>query len=168
MNTFQELWWAQAKSDHDMYVLLREHGADRCQQLHFLQMTTEKLAKAYFWRSGSPPLRSHAGFVQFMRQIGSVRKEERSGIAAAFNFGRFRDFQQWINTTLPIAYDLQRLAPALAHDGPNPEYPWPQEAPTETPVRYEFPLSATLRDTSQGRSFIRILGWAIEKFPIYA
>ena len=131
-------------------------------------MATEKLGKAYFWRDGSTPPRSHAGFVQFMRQLGSVRREERDAIAATFNFSRFRDFQNWINAILPIAYDLQRLAPALANDGPNPEYPWPQEAPSETPVRYEFPLSATLRDTGQGRAFIRVLGWAIEKFPVYA
>jgi hypothetical protein len=168
MNTHQALWWRQAKSDHDMYVLLRKNGGDDCHQLHFLQMATEKLGKAYQWSSGSPPARSHAGFVQFMRQLGSVPRDQRDAIAATFNFTRFRDFQAWINAILPLAYELQRLAPALANDGPNPEYPWPQEAPTEAPVTYEFPLSVTLRDTGKGRGFIRVLEWAVDKFPAYA
>lgn len=168
MNKYQELWWLQAKSDHAMYVLLRKNGGGDCHQLHYLQMATEKLGKAYQWNSGDPPSRTHSGFVQFMRQLGSVPREQREVIAATFNFTRFRDFRAWVTAILPLAYELQRLAPALANDGPNPEYPWPQEAPTEVPVSFDFPLSKTLRDTGQGRAFIRVLEWAIEKFPVYA
>ena len=54
MNTFQGLWWQQAKSDHQVFQRLRSEGVAQCHSLHYLQMVTEKLAKAYFWRSGSP------------------------------------------------------------------------------------------------------------------
>ena len=35
-------------------------------------------------------------------------------------------------------YALERLAPALANDGPNPEYPWPRRDPQHTPIEYDF------------------------------
>src|SRR5437879_6229404 len=111
MNSYQERWWQQARSDHEVLVLLRRAGAPACHQLHYLQMVTEKLGKAYFWRSGRPPPKSHAGFVQFMRFLGGVRQSERQQIADAFAFGRFEDFQKWVRAVLPLAYDLERLAP---------------------------------------------------------
>jgi hypothetical protein len=93
MNSYQKLWWQQAKSDHAAFVLLRGQGIAQCHSLHFLQMVTEKIAKAYFWRSGSPPPRSHSGFVQFLRFLGHVRQSERERLANLFSFGRFTDFQ---------------------------------------------------------------------------
>ena len=130
MNGYQTLWWEQARSDHAVLVLLRQQGAAACHQLHYLQMVTEKLGKAYFWRSRTAPAtKSHAGFVAFMRFLGSVRVTERQQITNVFAFKRFEDFQNWIRAVLPLAYQLERLAPALAKDGPNPEYPWPPECP---------------------------------------
>jgi hypothetical protein len=56
MNNFQKLWWQQARSDLAVLALLRRHDICPCHQLHYLQMVTEKLAQAYFWRSKSPPV----------------------------------------------------------------------------------------------------------------
>ena len=47
MNDAQELWWRQARSDHALFVRLRRIGAEECHLLHYLQMATEKLSKAY-------------------------------------------------------------------------------------------------------------------------
>ena len=55
MNEFQNLWWQQAKSDYDIFELLKSQDKAQCHQLRYLQMVTEKLAKGYFWRSGTPP-----------------------------------------------------------------------------------------------------------------
>jgi len=167
MNSYQELWWQQAKSDHGAFVLLRGQGIAQCQSLHYLQMVTEKIAKAYFWRSGSPPPRSHAGFVQFLRFLGHVRQRDRERIAILFSFNRFADFQKWIRTVLPIAYDLERLAPDLANDGPNPEYPWPHAQPESAPVNHNFPVWATLT-SGQGRDLMRVIHIAVNRFPEYA
>jgi hypothetical protein len=167
MNYSQKLWWQQAKSDHDVFALVRGQGMAACHSLHYLQMATEKIAKAYFWRSGSPPPRSHAGFVQFLRFLGQVRQHDREHIADLFAFARFVDFQNWIRAVLPIAYDLERLTPELANDGPNPEYPWPHAQPHTAPAGYEFPVWGSLKK-AQGRELMRVIRIAIEYFPAYA
>jgi hypothetical protein len=164
MNSYQEVWWRQARADHDAFVLLRREGGAHCHSLHHLQMVTEKIAKAYFWRSGLPPPKSHAGFVQFLRFLGQIRQNDRDRIANLFSFRRFADFQAWIHTVLPIAYDLERLAPDLAGDGPNPEYPWPHAQPRTAPVDYHFAVWASLT-SGQGRDLMRVIQIAVSKFP---
>lgn len=167
MNSYQTLWWQQAKSDHETFVLLRREGAVQCHSLHYLQMATEKIAKAYFWRAGSPPPRSHAGFVQFLRFLGQVRARDRQRVANLFSFHRFEDFQAWIRKTLPIAYDLQRLNPQLAGAGPNLEYPWPHAAPQVAPAIYAFPVWEVL-SSGRGRGLMRVIRIAVSQFPEYA
>ncbi len=167
MNSYQQLWWQQAKSDHGAFMLLRSEGIGQCHLLHYLQMVTEKIAKAYFWRSGHPPPRSHAGFVQFLRFLGMLRQADRERIANLFSFNRFGDFQNWIRMVLPIAYELERLAPDLANNGPNPEYPWPHAQPTCAPVNHNFGVWISLT-TGQGRDLMRVIRIAVERFPEYA
>jgi hypothetical protein len=167
MNSYQEIWWQQANSDHDVFLLLRGNGTPQCHLLHYLQMVTEKIAKAYFWRSGSPPPRNHAGFVQFLRFLGQIRHDDRERIANLFSFKRFNDFQNWIRAVLPIAYDLERLAPTLANDGPNPEYPWPHERPEFAPATHEF-AAWTALTSGHGRDLMRIVRIAVIRFPDYA
>ncbi len=167
MNSYQELWWQQAKSDYDAFLLLREWGVAQCHTLHYLQMATEKIAKAYFWRSGRPPSRTHAGLRQFLKFLGHIGPRDRERIANLFSFGRFTDFQNWIRATLPIAHDLERLAPDLASDGPNTEYPWPHAAPQDAPARHDFAVWASLR-SGRGRDLMRVIHLAVERFPEYA
>lgn len=167
MNSYQGLWWKQAKSDHDAFLLLRRQGVAECHTLHYLQMVTEKIAKAYFWRSGSPPPKNHAGFVQFLRFLGQIKQSERDRIANLFTFARYVDFQGWIYAVLPIAYDLERLAPALAKDGPNPEYPWPHNQPQSAPAHHHFEMWSRLT-SGRGRDLMRVIQIAVNRFPEYA
>jgi len=167
MNSHQQVWWQQAKSDHDAFVLIRGQGIAQCHSLHYLQMVTEKLAKAYFWRSGSPPPQSHAGFVQFLRFLGQIPTRDRDRIASLLTFKRFADFQSWIRAVLPMAYDLERLAPALSDNGPNPEYPWPHGDPQFAPANHNFAIWPLLL-SRQGRDLMRIVHIAVERFPEYA
>ncbi len=167
MNDYQKLWWDQAQSDHHAFVLMHRQGIAQCHALHYLQMVTEKVAKAYFWRSGSPPPKSHAGFVQFLRFLGQVQQRDRERIANLFSFNRFSDFQNWIRAVLPIAYNLERLSPDLANDGPNPEYPWPHAQPEFAPVNHKFAIWATLT-SGQGRDLMRIISIAVKRFSEYA
>ena len=167
MNSCQEVWWQQATSDHEAFVLLRGQGIAQCHSLHYLQMVTEKTAKAYFWRSGMPPPRNHSGFVQFLRFLGQTRPNDRERIATLFTFRRFSDFQNWLRATLPIAYELERLAPALANNGPNPEYPWPHAQPQYAPANHEFAIWSSLA-SGQGRDLMRIIRIAVNRFPEYA
>ena len=114
MNNFQETWWQQVQSDYKIFVLLSQQAVPKCHLLHYLQMVSEKLAKAYFWRSDSPPPKNHAAFVQFLRFLGHARPFDRERTAKLFTFKRFSDFQNWIRAVLPIAYQLERISPALA------------------------------------------------------
>ena len=168
MNEPQELWWRQVRSDHAVLLTFRKLGTEPCHQLHYLQMVTEKLAKAYFWRSGNPPRKSHAVFVQFLRRLGSCPSSERKKNTKVFGFVQFRAFQAHINAIIPLANALQGLAPALAQDnGPNPEYPWPQNAPQHVPASFEFDVWKQLVDTARGRRFLRMIDDAVNRFPVY-
>ncbi len=167
MNSAQELWWRQAESDFDVYGRMRRGGFSACHILHYLQMTTEKLSKAYLWRAGHSPPKVHTGFVRFLRAIATRTDAELERIAPLLRFGRAHDFELWIKSVLPLAYRIQNLAPAEAGDGPNPEYPWPHEVPLHTPVRYEFSLWTELAETGRGRHLLKFVGNAVKNFPAY-
>src|SRR5438105_3289412 len=106
MNSFQTLWWEQTRSDHSVLLLMRRQGINPCQQLHYLQMVTEKLGKAYFWRTGRSPRKSHASLVRFLQALDDRPEPERFRIAELFGFGRAQDFENWIPTITPLAYAL--------------------------------------------------------------
>ena len=89
-------------------------------------------------------------------------------VAMIFEFQRRQDFEGWLKKIKPIADDLQNLAPAEAGDGPNPEYPWLYESPTECPVEYHFELWDRLSNQGQGRKLLRFIELAITRFDEYA
>jgi hypothetical protein len=167
MNKAQELWWKQAHSDWRAYQVLRKTGGvDSCHELHFLQMAAEKISKAYLLRTFQPK-RSHAGFGKFLRLlIQSSNSGNLQRIARIHQFNYIQSFEQWIHSVRPLADDLEKLAPALAKDGPNPEYPWPHDAPKEAPALYHFPLLERL-ELAEGRSLLRFLEVSVKRFPEY-
>lgn len=169
MNRSQELWWQQANSDFSIWRLLNANDAGPCHQLHYLQMLTEKISKAYFWRTGKPPRKSHVGFVDFLRSLGSrsLKKSERNRIAAIFGFKQYEHFESWMHNVTPLIHELERLAPALAGDGPNPEYPWPYLAPQHSPTTYPFHAWTALTSSTQGRSLIKFVETAVKRFAEY-
>jgi HEPN domain-containing protein len=170
MNEAQELWWEQAKSDLAVFVCLRRVGVHPCHMLHYLQMAAEKISKAYLWRSGTAPPRSHVGLMRFLRALlgRSRSRADLQRIAEVFEFTRPRDMDAWVRQIAPFASDLQNLAPAEANDGPNPEYPWPHEAPKHCPATHSFELWARLRDHQQGRTLLKFIEHAINRFDQYA
>jgi hypothetical protein len=57
--------------------------------------------------------------------------------------GSERKTEQWeqrIRKSVPLAYRIERLAPALALDNENPEYPWPRAAPEIAPAEHAFEI----------------------------
>jgi hypothetical protein len=162
MNPQQQVFWDQAKTDYDIFLFLKDQPA--CHRLHYLQMCMEKLAKAYFFGRKKPPdLVSHAILLRFLRTIANQKV-----VCKSLASHRRQDVRKQIMDLLPLAYDLERLAPALAGDGPNPEYPWPRERPTIAPIHYQFPLWHTLQKTAPGRKFQALIGRLLEKFPDWA
>src|ERR1700738_890612 len=103
MNAYQRLWWDQTRSDHSILMLLRRQNAQACHQLHYLQMVTEKLGKAYFWRTGPPPRKSHASFVRFLHALDGRPDRDVARVAELFGFARAHHFENWIPTITPLA-----------------------------------------------------------------
>jgi hypothetical protein len=150
MKEEQRLFLVQAKSAYAVYKLLNaDKSLHHCHAMHYLQMATELLGKANAWKSG-PVGKSHKALVTFLRSLSSNTKAQRQ-------LGYEGQNENWAHTIrkiIPIAESLQKMAPALAEDGPNPEYPWPSNAPANAPVEYTFPIWVELTETTSGRSLI--------------
>ena len=179
MNEPQRLWWAQAKSDYDVFRLLQAASgrtlADgqklpslpSCQYLLPLQMASEKIAKAYFWRDEVAPKQSHKGFTQFLRSISTASRMRQAGFAGVLSYTKEDGLLHDLRRFRPLATALEQSTPALARMGnvglPNLEYPWPHDAPIATPCEFDFPLYRELQQPD-GRAFLRFFGLIVERF----
>lgn len=138
--TWREAFLRQAASDHAIRKRLNSADVEYCHRLHYLQMETEKLAKAFLSRpdDDEPPAASHAVFVKFLRVIRG-----RNDIRRLLGFSDPAMFRRFIDSLLPLAHQIQELAPSAAGvTRPNPEYPW-RPTPTSAvvaPAEFEFPL----------------------------
>lgn len=156
MNESYRPYLIQARSDWRVYGLLTTEPV--CHQLHYLQMCTEKLAKAYFRKRGVDHGFGHAVFVRFLRTIPGER-----GMARSFKFQGREPFRAWIDKSLTLAREIELLAPALAGDGPNPEYPWPRDDPREAPAEFDFRLGDDLKQPN-GRALLYLIETTLTHF----
>lgn len=154
----------QARSDWDTCELITENACAACHELHYLQMTTEKLGKAVLLRGGAnldSVNRSHKAFVSFLRVAArspSIRQ------ALQFNVCQL---QAYVKEILPVADRIERLAPTLARDGPNAEYPW--ETPSgevKVPASYAFPVEKDLRGP-HGRKLLKLIDFILDGFEAF-
>jgi hypothetical protein len=165
MSTWQN-WQAaflrQARSDWKAYQKTTELQWPYCDRLHYLQMATEKLSKALLV-AGDMELEnltgSHAAFVNFMRAASKNRKLQKPlGLKKS-------PLRLHFQKLMPLAYEIQSLAPTLAKDGPNPEYPWEDPAGNIfAPTDYSFPLINRLQKTPQGIQLLRHIEIFIIRF----
>jgi hypothetical protein len=154
MKEEQRLFLVQAKSAYAVYRLLNaDKSLHHCHALHYLQMATELFGKANAWKRGPIKKISHKALVSFLRALSTNTKAQKQ-------LGYEGQNENWTHTIrkiTPLAESLQKMAPTLAVDGPNPEYPWPKHAPTTTPVEYQFPIWEELTGTSYGRALISLI-----------
>ena len=156
-----EAFLAQAKSDWQIYAKLKRADEPSCHVLHYLQMATEKLGKAYLL-AGKTTIdeveNSHLAFTRFLRFISRNSKiQERLGMTAV-------QMRLHVKSLLSIAYAIEKLAPALADNGINSEYPW--KIPTGTivaPVNYHFSLSEQLNGAT-GLNLLKLVNIVLENF----
>lgn len=152
MNEPQRLFLLQARSGLAVFDLLGDQAAlPQCHALHYLQIATELLGKARAWRHGRPR-QSHHAFTGFLRSLSTNRNaQQKLGYE-----GRNKSWKHLIRQCTPLAEAIEYLAPALAEDGPNPEYPWPPRAPRFAPVGHDFAISSELQ-TPKGLQFLKLL-----------
>ncbi len=166
MNAAQKQWWDQARSDHVVLTLVNAEGVEPCHKLHYLQMTAEKLGKAYLWRTGNPPGKTHRALGPMMKSLAG-RSDTRK-LAKLFGFGNDASLVTWLRKALPLVSVLEDLAPAEAIDGPNSEYPRPHNFPQQTPATYHFDVWDELSLSTRGRRLVKFIADAVRHFPQYA
>lgn len=158
--TWDEAYLQQARSDWEVHNIAEQCPVAACHCLHYLQMTTEKLAKAGRLRAGDPLQRvrtSHKGFVRFLQLAA-----RNQTLAQALQM-RGKDLGLQIQGSLHIADQIELLAPNLAKNGPNPEYPWETSGRVVAPMSYCFPLSGELR-SPQGRRLLKLISFLLADF----
>ena len=129
----------QARSDNNIRKLLNEHNAPYAHQLHYLQMAWEKLSKGYSTPENATdcPALVHRALVRCLQHLKTDRLHR-----SLLGYQDTAQFAQYIDSLLPLAEQIQRLAPALAGTRqPNPEYPWQvtPQTPVIAPVEFAFP-----------------------------
>lgn len=133
----------QARADWEAYQKTHETFWPACHRLHFLQMATEKLGKALLLAGQAELERvtsSHAAFVKFV-QVASYDRNLQIRLKMTKT-----QLKTHFRQLLPIAYEIEILAPALARNGPNPEYPWrDRTGKICIPVVYSFPQTKLLQ-----------------------
>jgi hypothetical protein len=139
---------------------------ERCHVLHYLQMATEKLAKAYRVRDTSAPLegdggllRRHVGLVKFIRALLLSPKMQE---AYAWRSSQLASFSK---TAAALEGEIEKLAPAVdqATTPENTEYPWLADDSVVVPCEYTYP-QLSLFEQPGGRGFIKLLRRAVEDF----
>jgi hypothetical protein len=152
MTEHQRLFLVQARTNFVVFELLRKQGdLPACHALHYLQMATEMLGKAHAWKHGAVK-NTHRAFVKFLRSLSANRQAQKK-------LGYERRNENWEHTirkSVPLAERVEDLAPALTPDGPNPEYPWPRNAPETAPAEHTFDIWLKLQETSEGRQFLNL------------
>jgi hypothetical protein len=120
--SWRECFRRQAKSDYELFKELNKTGKPVCHQMHYLQMATEKIAKAFLSSNNNiRPKFSHSALTRFMKI-----SKGRPDIRRKLSFGNdMNAFVSYIDSIIPFAEHIENLAPAGGNgERINPEYPW--------------------------------------------
>jgi hypothetical protein len=157
-------YYHQAYSD---WTIFREFSGrsdvPRAQALHYLQMATEKLAKAYRLRDTNTDLEtlltSHVGFPAFLNVYMRSPKilDEYAG-----KFAKWKAVNRYCQA---LARHVEMLAPAVNREvyPENAEYPWEAGERIIVPIFYDFPNLSFLQQP-QGRNFLNLIERAFRDF----
>ncbi len=136
--SWRKAYLKQAESDYAVFILLNTGNRALCHKLHYLQMTTEKLAKSFMSTETSPPpKKTHFALVRFLKMSKS-RPEIRRALGFEKNY---KAYVSYIDSLLDIAERVEQLAPVGGdYDVINPEYPWRDSlGNVQCPCSYAFP-----------------------------
>jgi hypothetical protein len=161
LRTWQLAFLKQARADWEAYQRIDDPTWPSCHRLHFLQMAAEKLGKALLVAGDMSLERithTHAAFVKFMRV---ARKNHNLQKELGMTYSQITAH---FNRLLPMAYEIEVLAPTLAQDGPNPEYPWRDKSGhILVPVDYSFPQMKQLQSIP-GTQLLKYIGHFLRDF----
>jgi len=151
----------QARSDWRAYEAIQNLSLDECHVLHYLQMATEKLGKAMLLAEEDDIKKvrtSHKAFIRFLHV--SARHpivQEHLQMSA-------QQMRMYIKSLLPLAQEIEKLAPALAQDGPNAEYPWMDPSGSiHIPAFFQFSVAQQIKEL-KGRKLLRLTRFLLDRF----
>jgi hypothetical protein len=125
----------QAESDFDVFRQLESLAVDKSHKLHYLQMSSELLAKAY--RSarthGRRQPNVHESLVRAIRLAG-----RHGAVRRALGYSDEKAYEAFIRSIMPAAEAIERIYPKGDIERPNPEYPWESGGQIECPCGYPF------------------------------
>jgi hypothetical protein len=137
---WRNAFFIQAWSDYQIFRKLNENGCPRCHKLHYLQMTTEKLAKTFlchFSGGDFPAKKRDLAFSQFLKL-----SKQRRGFKEQLGYERnSKAHASYVDSLIPLAEKIEKLAPVgRGLDQVNPEYPWMHyDEGIKCPAEYDFP-----------------------------
>ena len=156
--TEHEAYLRQARSDFGVFQLLLEQDRDMvpaCHPLHYLQMSTEKLAKAIAIVS------EVSGFDRYSHVAFSLLPGllSRADVSRKLGWKDFRAYQAFLKRAAPTFRAVDELNPSVgprrpgggSKEGPNAEYPWEARDDT-TKLRWYVPADYPFRLIEQLRS----------------
>ena len=127
-----EAFLAQARSDFVVFELLMaqdRQAVPECHALHYLQMATEKLAKAIRLAYGDEFDRySHVAFSQMLHIL------RRPDVGAGLGWPSWPKYRAFVTRLQPLLREIDECNPAVGPQRPgntppqerrNVEYPWP-------------------------------------------
>ena len=176
-----EAFLRQAQSDfavHELLLAQPSEHAPRCHALHYLQMATEKLAKAFLDRVGRPyRKRDHEVFCRMVSELA-----KRPDIVNALGYSDYKETHAFLMRALPLFRQVEMLCPKVAGDAAkqrgsspdqaeNVEYPWWQTSPQTgqpdwiAPADYTFAVLHTISQrTGDGASLVRLVKNLLDRF----
>jgi len=161
LRAWQLAFLKQTRADWETYQRIDDPTWPACHRLHLLQMAAEKLGKALLVAGDMSLERithTHAAFVKFLR-VALNNHNLQKGLGMTYS-----QLKAHFTRLLPIANEIEVLAPTLAQDGPNPEYPWPDKTGhILVPVDYSFPLMKLLQ-SPQGAQLLRHIRYFLVEF----
>jgi hypothetical protein len=165
----------QARSDFAIFEFLRIQDRDvvpMCHPLHYLQMATEKLAKALFIAINLELDRfSHVAFSHIPFQLA------RADVAKKLGFRSFKAYRAFLVRAAPLFRAVDELNPSVGlqvagggpKDGPNVEYPWAgrMAGGVESwivPAEYRFDLFQRLQRPGDAAQMLIFIGSLLDRF----
>jgi hypothetical protein len=134
--TWRAAFMLQAKHEYALYRRLNDERAAIADQLHYLQMASEKLARGYLAKATDhdPPPMTHAGIIRMLQHLKTDPRIRRK-----LGFDHRESFRNYLDSLADTARRMQLLAPALAGASrPNPEYPWMDRDSGEICIPFQF------------------------------
>lgn len=135
--SWRDAFLKQSRSDYETLRHLSDQRVPLCHRLHYLQMASEKLAKACLCRPGG----GHPGTTHHVQERMLRVLKGRPDVRRCLGYGEdCLAYCRYIDSLLPVARAVENLAPVGGDcTTANPEYPWqPSPGQVICPTEYGF------------------------------